>query len=45
LAREQNSHCLYYKWCVNPLDCIVKLLLLVTLFLGRAFVFGLSGRF
>jgi hypothetical protein len=22
LARKSNSPCLYYEWCVNPLDCI-----------------------
>jgi hypothetical protein len=24
LARKPISHCLYYEWCVNPLDCIVR---------------------
>ncbi|KAK2417808.1 hypothetical protein QL285_040065 [Trifolium repens] len=24
LARNSNSHCLYYEWCVNPRYCIVR---------------------
>jgi hypothetical protein len=24
LAWKANFHCLYYEWCVNHLDCIVR---------------------
>jgi hypothetical protein len=24
LARKSNSPSLYYEWCANPLDCIVR---------------------
>jgi hypothetical protein len=24
LARKPNSFCLFYEWCVNPLDCIIR---------------------
>jgi hypothetical protein len=28
LARKSNSLSLYYEWCANPLDCIVRWFLL-----------------
>jgi hypothetical protein len=41
LARKPNSFCLFYEWCVNPLDCIIRWLWSVWC-LSRCLCFGFA---
>jgi hypothetical protein len=43
LARKSNSFSLFYEWCANPLDCIIRWFLFGVLFLAPSLVFLVSA--